>query len=154
MLLLRDVKLGLVAMVPNLMPVAAILAVMGALGIPIDINNLMIASVAMGIAVDDTIHFLHQFQAHYKAHGDTEAAIGHAFSTTGRAMTATTMIMITGFTVFAGATLINMQRFGLLMSITVLAALLIDLLLSPALLRLVYRRGADASSRAAAGPRA
>lgn len=138
LLLLRDLKLGLLAMVPNLMPVAAILSFMVATGIPIDINNLMVASVAIGIAVDDTIHFLHQFQRHYGAHRHTEAAIEHAFATTGRAMISTTMIMVGGFIVFLGATLINMQRFGALMALTVLSALVIDLVFTPALLRLLY----------------
>lgn len=138
LLLLRDIKLGLLAMIPNLMPVAAILSFMVATGIPIDINNLMVASVAIGIAVDDTIHFLHQFQRHYRQHGHTEAAIAHAFGTTGRAMISTTMIMVGGFSVFLGATLINMQRFGMLMTLTVLSALLIDLVFTPALLRLLY----------------
>jgi predicted RND superfamily exporter protein len=141
LLLLRDVKLGLLAMVPNLMPVAAILSFMVAADIPIDINNLMVASVAIGIAVDDTIHFLHQFQRHYREHGDTESAIAHAFSTTGRAMISTTMIMAGGFSVFLGATLINMQRFGMLMMLTVISALLIDLIFTPALLRLLYGSG-------------
>lgn len=143
--LLRDFKLGLLAMVPNLMPVLAILAFMVWTGIPIDINNLMIASVAIGIAVDDTIHFLHQFQGHYKEHGDTEAAISHSFATTGRAMVSTTMIMVTGFCVFLFATLINMQRFGVLMMLTVLGALIIDLVLAPALLRALYGPGRSGS---------
>ncbi|MGD8863045.1 MAG: MMPL family transporter, partial [Myxococcales bacterium] len=69
-LLLRDVKLGLVSMLPNLLPIAGLVALMGFSGIPIDVNNLLIGSIAIGIAVDDTIHFLHQFRAHYATHGD------------------------------------------------------------------------------------
>ncbi|MFT5431096.1 MAG: putative RND superfamily exporter protein, partial [Myxococcota bacterium] len=76
-LLLGDVKLGLIAMVPNLLPIILILGLMGFAGIPIDMMNMMIASIALGIAVDDTIHFLHHFRTAYAAHGKVEEAIQH-----------------------------------------------------------------------------
>jgi predicted RND superfamily exporter protein len=137
-LLLKDVKLGLVAMVPNLLPILFIQGLMGHTDIPIDMANILIASVALGIAVDDTIHFLHHFREHHSMSGDVEAAIGHALTHSGRAMVVTSIILCAGFSVYLAATMINMQRFGALIAITVLMALLLDLILAPALLRIVY----------------
>jgi predicted RND superfamily exporter protein len=140
-LLLKDVKLGLIAMVPNLLPILFIMGLMGHTDIPIDMANILIASVALGIAVDDTIHFLHHFREHHGRSGDVEAAIGHALSHSGRAMVVTSIILCAGFSVYLAATMINMQRFGSLIAITVLMALFLDLILAPALLRVVYGEG-------------
>jgi predicted RND superfamily exporter protein len=138
-MVLRDIKLGLIAMVPNLLPIVAVMGFMGYVGISIDISTLLIGSIAIGIAVDDTIHFLYQFKAHYRAHGDVDAAIGHAFAHTGRAMIMTSVILVAGFCVYMAATTYNLQRFGKLVGLTVVLALLIDLIFSPALLRTIYR---------------
>lgn len=137
-ILLREVKLGLIAMVPNLLPIVFILGAMGAMGIPLDINNLMVASISIGIAVDDTIHFLHQFRSHFRAHGDVDAAISHAFSHSGRAIAATSAILVAGFLVFLFASVYNVQRFGSLVAMTVVFAISVDLIVAPALLRTFY----------------
>ena len=146
-LLLRDLKLGLVAMLPNLLPIAVTLGFMGWVGIPIDLNNLLIASVTLGIAVDDTIHFLHHFRAHHRVHGNVEAAIGHSLRHSGRAMVITSLILMAGFSVYLGARMINLKYFGLLVALTCGVALLSDLLLAPALLRTVYGRARGASPK-------
>lgn len=136
--LLRDVRLGLVAMVPNLLPVATVLGTMGAFGIPIDLNNILLGSIAIGIAVDDTIHFLHQFKRHYHTYGNVETAIEHSFRHAGRAIVITSAILVAGFSVFASAEMYNVVRFGMLIALTLLSALLVDIIFTPALLRLVY----------------
>ena len=139
MLLLRDVKLGLISMVPNLIPVLYIMGLMGFVGIPIDMNNLLIASIAIGLAVDDTIHFLHRWKVHYDHHGDVEEAIAHAFQHSGRAMVGTTAILSVGFFVYVAATLANLQRFGMLIGLTIIFALLVDIVFGPALIRTLFR---------------
>ena len=136
--LLRDVRLGLIAMVPNLLPIAFVLGLMGFLGIPIDMSNILIASIAIGLAVDDTIHFLHRFKVQFDAHGDVEAAIEDALTHAGRAIVSTTATLTVGYLCFLGSDLISLQRFGYLLAITVVAALLFDLIFGPALLRTVY----------------
>ena len=104
-LLLRDIKLGLISMVPNLLPVISVMGVMGFSGIPLDTANLIIASIVIGIAVDDTIHFLHQFRVHLANYGDVDLAIDHAFTHTGRAMAVTSLLLVMGLsptsTIFA-----------------------------------------------------
>ena len=137
-LLLRDLKLGLIGMVPNLLPIIFILGLMGLADIPIDMANILIASIALGIAVDDTIHFLHHFHEHYQKVGDCEAAIRHSMAHSGRALVVTSIILCAGFFVYMAATMINMQRFGALIGITVILALLLDLIVAPALLRTLY----------------
>jgi hypothetical protein len=103
----------------------------------------MIASIALGIAVDDTVHLLHHFRAHFAEHGDREAAIGHAVRHAGRAIVVTSVILATGFFVYLAATMVNLQRFGALIGLTVIFAVVLDLTLAPALLRLTYADKAD-----------
>lgn len=146
-LMLRNVKLGLIAMVPNLLPIVAIMGIMAMTGIPIDMANLLIASIAIGIAVDDTIHLLHHFQAHYLLNGKVEDALAYTFNHSGRAMVSTSVILCGGFCVYTTAQMANIARFGLLVAATVVLALVIDLTFSPALLRTFYRDRAPTSDR-------
>jgi uncharacterized protein len=136
---LREIRLALVAMVPNLLPLVYILGLMGVLGIPIDMSNLMIASIAIGIAVDDTIHFLHHFRMHHRAYDDLEAAISHSFKHSGRALISTSAILSLGFYVFMAGSMIGIIRFGLLIGTTVILAVVIDLIVTPAILRTIYK---------------
>jgi uncharacterized protein len=138
LLLLRDLKLGAIAVVPNLLPILAVLGFMGFADIPLDLGNLLLASIAVGVVVDDTIHFLVQFQRGFREHGDVEAAIERAFGHTGRALLSTSAILVAGFASHAVATMHHVQRFGLLIGMSVVLALFIDLVFLPALLRRFY----------------
>ncbi|MEE2755034.1 MAG: efflux RND transporter permease subunit [Myxococcota bacterium] len=138
MLLLRSIKLGLIAMVPNLMPIIMIMGIMGLSGIPIDMNTLLIASIAIGLAVDDTIHLLHHFRVNHQSSHDREAALRAAVSHSGRAMVSTTLILMLGFFTYLAADMTNVTRFGFLVGSTALLALLIDLFFAPALIRTFY----------------
>jgi predicted RND superfamily exporter protein len=149
-LLLREFRLGVLAMIPNLLPIVAVMGCMGFGGIPLDINNILIASLAVGIAVDDTIHFLHQFRSHLRLNGNVDAAIEHAFSHTGRAMVSTSAILVAGFATNLWATLANFQRFGLLVALTVALALIVDLIFLPAMLRSIYGGVSNETSTTAA----
>ena len=80
--------------------------------IPIDMNNILIASISMGLAVDDTIHLLHQFRLNHQRTQNVEESIRIAMSHSGRAMVSTTMILMLGFFVYMGAEMQNIQRFG------------------------------------------
>lgn len=137
--LLRNVKLGLLAMVPNLFPVMAALAMMGFLSIHLDAGSVIIGSLAIGIVVDDTMHFLHQFKVHYQEHADVEAAISHAFQHAGRAIIITSIILTAGFLCQLFGILMVHKIDGCLLSGIVILALAIDLCVCPALLRAVYR---------------
>ena len=136
--MLGDLKLGLVAMLPNLFPIVLIMGGMGLTGIPIDLNNLLIASIALGIAVDDTIHFLHHFKTAFATTADCEQALVAARHHAGRAMFSTSVLLSTGFGVYLFALNNGVARFGSLIGLTVVVALLVDLIVLPALLRHLY----------------
>jgi len=150
--MLRDVRLALVAMVPNLLPIAYIMGFMGMVGIPIDMNNILIASIALGIAVDDTIHFLHHFKVHYDRSGDVDQAIHHSLHHSGRAIVVTSVVLTAGFCIYLGSQMVNIQRFGLLIALVVVLALFLDLICTPALLRLLYRDRQSAESTGDSNP--
>lgn len=137
--LLRELRLGLIAMVPNLLPIVLVAGFMGFADIRIDMANLLIASIAIGIAVDDTIHFLHRYRVHMSTFGKVEAAIQDSVSHAGRAMAGTTVILGLGFSVYYASVMKNLQNFGLLIALTVVLALLVDLIFGPALIRTLFR---------------
>lgn len=139
LLLLRDLKLGLLAMVPNVLPVLLILGLMGMVGVPLDLATLLISAIVLGIAVDDTIHFLHHVKRGLTSGLDVEEALAKALSHCGRALVLTSLILASGFMVYIAAYLANAQRFGFLVALALLFALLADLWVMPALLRVAYR---------------
>ncbi len=138
-LLLRDVRLALVATVSNLLPIGAVVALLGFLHKPMDLNVVTVASIALGIVVDDTIHFLYHFKTAFDADRDVEAALEGSFRMAGRAMVSTSAVLASGFLVYLFATMINLRLFGGLLAMTVVFALLVDLIMVPALVRVLYR---------------
>lgn len=145
MVLLRDWKTfsfgglinfrgGLLSMLPNVFPVVIIFGAMGHLGILVDIGSMMTASVAMGVAVDDTIHFLNWYRTGLNQGLSRLNAIRLAYDHVATAMTQTTAIGGLGLAVFALSTFTPTQRFGILMLSLLVSALLGDLIFLPALL--------------------
>jgi len=136
--LLRRPSLGLIAMIPNLLPVAFILAFMGFMSIPIDLATLLIASIVIGIAVDDTIHYMHQYRVTHDATGDRERSLQRAIDHAGRAIVSTSLILALGFSVYLASSMANIRRFGLLVAMACVFALFTNLILVPALLRTLH----------------
>ncbi|MGI9472994.1 MAG: efflux RND transporter permease subunit [Rubripirellula sp.] len=125
---------GLVSMIPNVFPVLIIFGIMCHLDIEIDIGTMMTASVAMGVAVDDMIHFLSWFRSHLDEGMSRVDAVIESYRRVGPAMTQTTIVGGLGLFVFALSTFTPTQRFGTLMLMMLIAALAGDLILLPALL--------------------
>ncbi|MEO1616738.1 MAG: MMPL family transporter [Planctomycetota bacterium] len=125
---------GAVSMIPNMFPVLLIFGLMGHFGRLIDIGTMMTASVAMGVAVDDTIHFLSWFRSFLDKGYDRVKAVEMTYRRVGPAMTQTTIVGGIGLFVFALSTFTPTQRFGTLMLVLLSAALIGDLILLPALL--------------------
>lgn len=125
---------GMVAMIPNVFPVVVVFGVMCHMGIEIDIGTMMTASVAMGVAVDDTIHFLSWFRTNLDRGLDRIDAVIETYRRVGPAMTQTTIVGGLGLFVFALSTFTPTQRFGTLMLVMLATALVGDLILLPALL--------------------
>jgi predicted RND superfamily exporter protein len=139
-LLVGSVRIGLLSMLPNLAPILVTLGVMGWAGLRIDFFTLMIGSIAIGLAVDDTIHFMHNFRRYHARSGDVVGAVRETLATAGQAMLFTSLVLATGFALFAFATLTVLTNFGLLTGLTILVAFLADLTLAPALIALVVGR--------------
>jgi hydrophobe/amphiphile efflux-3 (HAE3) family protein len=137
MMLIGKVRIGLLSMIPNLTPILLMLGIIGATPISMDLFTMMVASIAIGLAVDDTIHFMHNFRRYYEQTGDPKLAVYQTLHTTGRAMLVTTIVLSTGFFIFVFADMKNLLNFGVLTSFTILMALLADYLVAPALMVLV-----------------
>ncbi len=131
---LRSPTAGMLAMVPNVFPAVVVFGLMGWLGIWIEIGSIMTASAAMGIAVDDTFHFLAWFRASTGGGLSRREALRFAFNRCAGAMVHTTLIGAGGLLVFSLSAFMPIVRFAWLMAVLLLAALLGDLLLLPALL--------------------
>ncbi len=147
--LLRSPTAGLMSMIPNAFPAIVTFGTMGWLGILVDVGAMMTASVALGIAVDDTLHFLAWFRRSRAAGHSRQAAIINAYDRCAVAMTQTTVIAGLGLVVFLLSDFQPVSQFGLLMAILLAAALVGDLVLLPALLATKIGEGFAPSKRAA-----
>jgi predicted RND superfamily exporter protein len=142
-LLVGNLKRGVAAMIPNLIPVYLVLALMGWTGIPLDMSTLLIGGVLLGLAVDDTIHFMHKFNRYLEEYGDATRAVHETMATTGNALLFTSMILSCGFLVFCASYLNNTYWFGLLISFSAAVAFLADVTVAPALMVLLTRDERD-----------
>ncbi len=143
-----SVRLGLLCMIPNLAPILVGLAAMQLFDIPLDIFTVLIASIAIGIAVDDTIHFTHGLKRELSRcdGGRLEAATRRTLETTGSALLTTSVTLALGFAVFALAEMRNVVHFGQVTAGIIIIAFVADVQLCPALLRLAL--GAEAEPKA------
>jgi predicted RND superfamily exporter protein len=133
-LLLASVKTGLLSMLPNLVPVLLTLGIMGWMVIPLDYSKASIAAVAMGIAVDDTIHLISRFRYEFLRCGNYARALELALFDVGRALVITSIALVCGFLVLTLSLLDSQATQGVLLSTTIIVALLGDFLLLPALI--------------------
>jgi predicted RND superfamily exporter protein len=136
-LLIGNLRMGLTAIIPNLAPIVMTLGVMGWFGIGIDIFTLLIGCIAISLAVDDTIHFMHNFRRYYDATGDVRMAVRSTLETTGQALLFTSLVLALGFLLYTFAEMRVLFHFGFLTAFTIMMAFLADLILAPALLVLV-----------------
>ncbi len=135
-LLIGNLRLGLIAMIPNLGPILIVMGIMGWFNIPLDMFTMMVASVAIGLAVDDTVHFIYNFKRYYIESGNVRDAVGHTLHTAGRAMLTTSIVLSIGFFIFMFASMNNVFYFGLLIGMAIILALIGDFFLGPALMAL------------------
>jgi predicted RND superfamily exporter protein len=134
MITLGSVQAGVLGIIPNLIPAIFTFGIMGWLGIPLDTDTLLIAPVIIGIAVDDTIHFItHYRMALAKTH-DMKESLVSAIKEVGQAVTFTTMILGFGFFMLSFSDYLGIAKVGIFGSLAVFVALLCDLLFLPALI--------------------
>jgi len=141
LMLFRSLKLTLIALVVNVIPIGIIFGFMGWLSIPLDIMTITIAAIAMGIGVDDTIHYIHRFKVEYLKDTHYTNSITMTNQSIGHAMYYTSLTVIIGFSILILSNLIPTIYFGLLTMIVMAAALISNLILLPKLLLLIKPMG-------------
>jgi predicted RND superfamily exporter protein len=134
----KSVKLGLLSLIPNIYPLVCGAGVIKLMEKDIDIGTALVTSVCLGIAVDDTIHFLIDFNRKMKKSGDLKLSLAQVFTFTGPALIFTTIILAAGFGVFAFADFAMNYNFGVLSAAVFVSALVIDLVLLPSILIKLY----------------
>jgi predicted RND superfamily exporter protein len=132
---LRSVGAGLWSMFPNVLPLFALCGYLGLFSDYIDSDVIIIAIMAIGIGVDDTIHFLMRFRIESHRQDDLEKAVQQTFFYSGRGIVITTVILVIGFTPFAVSDYLTINMMGTLLPMALIVALLADLFLVPALIR-------------------
>ncbi|MHC4693865.1 MAG: MMPL family transporter, partial [Planctomycetota bacterium] len=144
LLLFRSLKLALIAISPNLLSVAAVLGFMGLMNIPLDMMTITIAAISVGIAVDDTIHYIHRFRREFQKDRKYLSTMHRCHGTIGHAMYYTSVTIIIGFSILALSNFIPSIYFGLLTGLAMAIALVAALTLLPQLIILVKPFGREA----------
>ncbi len=132
--LFRSIKLASIAIIPNLISAGMVLGLMGWLNIPLDIMTITIAAITIGIAVDDTIHYVHRFLTEIPKDNDYIATMKRCHASIGRAMYYTSITVIIGFSILALSSFIPTIYFGLFTGLAMTVALIANLTLLPILL--------------------
>lgn len=137
--LFRSMKMALISMIPNIIPLLCSAALMGYFGITLMASSSIIFTISFGIAVDDTIHFLSKFRLQLAKGMSVDDAIHTTLLETGKALCITTLVLFFGFLVLAFSSFQATYYVGLLISFTLLVALLSDLFILPVLLSWFYK---------------
>jgi predicted RND superfamily exporter protein len=133
----RSWRSAVSAIVANSLAIVIILGVMGFSGIPIDVTTVMIAAVAIAIAADDTIHFLYRYKIERAQETPRSVAVSSVFSVIGSPVIITSMFLTLGFAVLGLSDFVPISYFGLLTGLIIILALAADLMVVPALIRLL-----------------
>lgn len=136
----RDLFISVLSMLPNVVPLIFGGALMELLDKPIDIGTSIVSTVCLGIAVDDTIHFISSYKQYRKQGHDPLNAIAETFLITGNALIVTTLLLVVGFGSFVFAEFVPNRNFGILCSMILAMALITDLVFLPALLLIADRK--------------
>ncbi len=135
LLWLRSVRLAVISLIPNLFPVLVMLGAMGFLGVRLDALTSLVAAIVIGVAIDDTVHFLHAWKKAEDDGGDWSVCYEQAMTRVGPAISITTLVLVVGFAVLLLAELVSVVHFGLLTVVAAAAALIGEFFLLPLLLR-------------------
>ncbi len=139
-LLIGRLRPALASVIPTLFPLLVTTGAMSALGFKLDMFTILVGSIALGLAVDDTTHFVHAFARWHDRTGDVPTALRETMRTTGRAMLFTTLVLVSGFLVFTLSELNNLIRFGAFTATALATAFVADIVVAPALLALTASR--------------
>jgi predicted RND superfamily exporter protein len=138
-ILIGSVRVGLISMLPNLAPIIITLGMMSGIDIYLTGATLLTGSIAIGLVVDDTIHFMHNFQRYFARSGNIRLAIRQTLETTGQAIFMTTLVLTSAFMVFMFNEVTEWADFGFITGFCISVALLADVYLAPALVTVLFR---------------
>ena len=143
LILFRSFHLAIIAIFPNLLSIGVVLGAMGWMNLPLDMMTITIASISVGIAVDDTIHYIHRFKEEIKIDGNYIQAMHRSHESIGYAMFYTSVTVIIGFSILVLSNFIPSILFGLLTGLAMLIAITSALTLLPALIILIKPFGPE-----------
>ncbi len=132
--LFRSLKIALIALFPNLLSATMVLGVMGVFNLPLDMMTITIAAISIGIAVDNTIHYIHRFKTEFEMDGNYVETMKRCHASIGNAMFYTSFTIIVGFSILIFSNFIPTVLFGLLTGFAMLVALVASLTLLPRLI--------------------
>ncbi len=138
-LIYRSFSIMVISIIPNIIPLIVIAGIMGYLGIELKTTTAIIFTIAFGIAVDDTIHFLGKFKFELMKGKGKLYALKRSYLTTGKAMILTTLILCAGFFLLVFSSFLGTFYMGVMLCITLFVALLADITLLPVLLLVFYK---------------
>jgi predicted RND superfamily exporter protein len=144
LVLFRSLKVAVIAMIPNVLPVAFVLGVMGWLNIPLDMMTITIAAISLGIAVDDTIHYIHRFKNEFQSDRKYLPTMYRCHGSIGHAMYYTSITIIIGFSILVLSNFMPSVYFGMLTGLAMLIALVAALTLLPQLMIIGRAFGSEA----------
>ena len=147
LILFRSLKIALIAITPNLLAICAVLGVIGWLNIPLDMMTITIAAISMGIAVDNTIHYIYRFRQEFNVEHNYVKTVFNCHSSIGYAIFYTSVTIIIGFSILALSNFLPTIYFGLLTGLAMLIALIASLTLLPQLLIVFKPFGPEVSER-------
>jgi predicted RND superfamily exporter protein len=143
LVLFRSLKVSLIAISPNILSVGVVLGMMGWLDIPLDMMTITIAAISVGIAVDNTIHYIHRFEEEFQVDGNYIQSVHRCHGSIGYAMYYTSITIIVGFSILALSNFVPSIYFGLLTGLAMLIALIAALTLLPRLIIVIKPYGAE-----------
>ena len=136
-ILFRNVKLSLIGVVPNFIAAFFILGIIGLLGIPLDMMTITIAAITIGIAVDNSIHYIYRFKEEFNNSDDYKKTLEICHSTVGRAILNTSITIVFGFSILILSKFIPTIYFGVFTGLAMLLAMISVLTLLPSLILLI-----------------
>ena len=134
LILFRSWALAIIGIIPNLLAAVSILGLMGLIGIPLDMMTITIASITIGVAVDNSIHYLYRFREEFRNHCDYVITLRNCHASIGNAISYTAITIIAGFSILTLSNFVPTIHFGMLTALAMLIALLASLTLLPKLL--------------------
>ena len=143
----RSIKIGMISMVPNISPVLFTLGMMGWVGMTLDYAKLLIATVAIGIAVDDTIHMVTRYHMAFLRSRDYEQALYESMRHVGRALFITSVVLVCGFLTYLFSSMDGLKGFGILLAFTIITTLIADFLLMPVLIMIFKPFGKEGDNK-------